>query len=277
MKEKIVAVIIKENEKEKKISIKQYYNTMDNKDNKNVIFISNNGTEYKIDEAGNVVISFFSYKENVFVNLILGPTEEERNIFFRITLDRRPPNSICVDIKKGEKEELAAQEKARENEEKLNREKEKNRREEEEKSQNTKDSKKSNKKDTKKSNKKDTNKYFRFYVKDLMGISSDKIINNLIIENNLKNTVLETKDFIRSFEPIVRKENISPEQLIMFVETGILLKNPKDARAEFENQLLEKITRKKKMTDFLNRIKGEIASIAKHFKLLGEDEKDRNY
>ncbi len=268
MKEKIVAVIIKENEKEKKIPIKQYYNTMDNKDNKNVIFISNNGTEYKIDEAGNVVISFSSYKENVFVNLILGPTEEEENIFFRITLDRRPPNSICIDIKKGEKEELAKQEKAREDEEKSNREKEKNRREEEEKSQNTKDSKKSDKKDT--------NKYFRFYVKDLMGISRDNIINKLIKENNLKNTVLETKDFIQIFEPIIGKENILPEQLIMFVETGILLKNPKDARAEFENQLLEKITRKKKMTDFLNRIKDEIASIAKHFKLLGEDEKDRN-
>lgn len=276
MKEKIVAVIIKENEKEKKIPIKQYYNTMDNKDNKNVIFISNNGTEYKIDEAGNVVISFFSYKEDVFVNLILGPTEEERNIFFRITLDRRPPNSICVDIIKGEKEELAAQEKAREDEEKLNREKEKNRRNEEEKSQNTKDSKKLDKKDTKKSDKKDTKKYFRFYVKDLMGILSDNIINNLIKENNLKNTVLETKDLIRSFEPIIRKENISPEQLIMFVETGILLDTPEDARAEFENQLLEKITRKKKMTDFLNKIKEEIASIAKHFKLLGEDEKDRN-
>ena len=276
MKEKIVAVIIKENEKEKKMPIKQYYNTMDNKDNKNVIFISNNGTEYKIDEAGNVVISFFSYKENVFVNLILGPTEEERNIFFRIILDRRPPNSICVDIKKGEKEELAKQEKAREDEEKLKREKEKNRREEEEKSQNTKDSKKSNKKDTKKSDKKDTNKYFRFYVKDLMGISRDNIINKLIIENNLKDTVLEAKDFIQIFEPIIRKENISPEQLIMFVETGILPKTPKDAREEFENQILEKITKKKKMTDFLNKIKEEIASIAKHFKLLGEDEKDRN-
>ena len=243
MKEKIVAVIIKENEKEKKIPIKQYYNTMDNKDNKNVIFISNNGTEYKIDEAGNVVISFFSYKEDVFVNLILGPTEEERNIFFRIT---------------------------------LNREKEKNRRKEEEKSQKTKDSKKPDKKDIKKSDKKDTKKYFRFYVKDLMGILSDNIINNLIKENNLKNTVLETKDLIRSFEPIIRKENISPEQLIMFVETGILLDTPEDARAEFENQLLEKITRKKKMTDFLNKIKEEIASIAKHFKLLGKDEKDRN-